>query len=219
MQENASTIACGGFSKGKWRSLDQWLSESCRIIGDARFQASQGKKFHQKLHISDDSKMCIHLCTAYLGLPRSAPQLWVVKHEKLEHVLDTIFWDLWAESVHRELISNLFFLKSVLLWPRYLTSECFIAKETIQIDSKSNINLFFFQFHPIMMWEIFIALENLKHSRLTNRYSSKEPYQRECLKTFFGWCWCLFPATFPRNYNFILRHLKLLNLLKKYKLL
>ena len=32
---------------------------------------------------------------------KSAPQLWVVKHEKLKHVLDTIFWDFWAESVHR----------------------------------------------------------------------------------------------------------------------
>ena len=71
-----------------------------------RFQASQDKKFHQKLHISDDSKMCIHLCTAHLGLPRSAPQLQIVKHEKLEHVLDTIFWDIWAESVHRVLEMN-----------------------------------------------------------------------------------------------------------------
>ena len=60
-----------------------------------------GQEISPKIHIFDDSKMCIHLCTAHLGLPRSAPQLQIVKHEKLEHVLDTIFWDIWAKSVHR----------------------------------------------------------------------------------------------------------------------
>ena len=100
MQINASTTDTERFYTSKLSSQQWWLAESCQIVGFTNFQASQGKKFHQKLHISDDSKMCIHLCTAHLGLLRSAPQLQIVKHEKLEHVLDTIFWDIWAESVH-----------------------------------------------------------------------------------------------------------------------
>ena len=64
-----------------------------------------GQEISPNIAYSDDSKMCIHLCTAHLGLPRSAPQLQIVKHEKLEQVLDTIFWDIWAESVHREMLT------------------------------------------------------------------------------------------------------------------
>ena len=62
-------------------------------------QASQGKNFHQKLTISDDSKMSIHLCNMFLGLSSSGSQLGRVKHVKFDHVLDTIFCWFWAESV------------------------------------------------------------------------------------------------------------------------
>ena len=59
-----------------------------------------GKNFHQKLTISDDSKMIIYLCTADLGLPNSASQSEIVKHDEFDHVLDTIFCAFWKESVH-----------------------------------------------------------------------------------------------------------------------
>ena len=62
-------------------------------------QANQGKNFHQKLTISDDSKMSIHLCNVFLGLSSSGSQLGRVKHVKFDHVLDTIFCWFWAESV------------------------------------------------------------------------------------------------------------------------
>ena len=55
------------------------------------FQASQGKNFHQKLTISDDSKMFIDLCNTFLGLSSSVSQLGMVKRVKFDHVLDTIF--------------------------------------------------------------------------------------------------------------------------------
>ena len=56
-------------------------------------QANQGKNFHQKLTISDDSKMSIHLCNMFLGLSSSGSQLGRVKHVIFDHVFDTIFWD------------------------------------------------------------------------------------------------------------------------------
>ena len=55
------------------------------------FQASQGKNFHQKLTISDDSKMIPKYVPADLGLPSSACQSRMVKNNKLDHVFDTIF--------------------------------------------------------------------------------------------------------------------------------
>ena len=67
------------------------------------FQASQGKNFHQKLTISDDSKMIPKYVPADLGLPSSACQSRMVKNNKLDHVLDTIFWDFWTEFVHRDI--------------------------------------------------------------------------------------------------------------------
>ena len=65
------------------------------------FQASQGKNFHQKLTIYDDSKMIPKYVPADLGLPSSAPQSEMVKQDIFAHVLDTIFWDFWTEFVHR----------------------------------------------------------------------------------------------------------------------
>ena len=60
------------------------------------FQASQGKNFHQKLTISDDSKMIPKCVPADLGLPSSAPQSEMVKQDIFDHVFDTIFWDFWT---------------------------------------------------------------------------------------------------------------------------
>ena len=54
-------------------------------------QASQGKNFHQKLTISDDSKMSFDLCNMFLGLSSSVSQLGMVKHVEFDHVLDRIF--------------------------------------------------------------------------------------------------------------------------------
>ena len=101
MQLNASTTDTECFYTSKLSSQQWWLAESCRIVGFTNFQASQGKKFHQKLHISDDSKMVIHLCTADLGPPSSASQSEMVKQDIFDHFLDTIFWDFWTEFVHR----------------------------------------------------------------------------------------------------------------------
>ena len=70
------------------------------------FQASQGKNFHQKLTISDDSKMIPKCVPADLGLPSSACQSRIVKHSKFDHVLDTIFCAFWTEFVHRALLSS-----------------------------------------------------------------------------------------------------------------
>ena len=36
---------------------------------------------------------------SFFGVPSSASELGMVKHDKLDHVLDTIIWDFWAESV------------------------------------------------------------------------------------------------------------------------
>ena len=103
MQMNASTIDTERFYTSKLSSQQWWLAESCRIVGFTNFQASQGKKFHQKLHISDDSKIIIDLCTADLGPPSSASQSEMVKQDIFDHVFDTIFWDFWTEFVQRVL--------------------------------------------------------------------------------------------------------------------
>ena len=96
-----------------WSSAwEQWLSKSCRIVGDTKLQASQGKDFHQKLTISDDSKMSFDLCNMFLGLSSSVSQLGMVKHVKFDHVLDTIFCWFWAESVQCEMVRGLHGQKS-----------------------------------------------------------------------------------------------------------
>ena len=63
------------------------------------FSGKARQKFHQKLTIFDDSKMSIQFCNAFLGLSSSNYQLEMVKHIKFDHVLDTIFCWVWAESV------------------------------------------------------------------------------------------------------------------------
>ena len=60
--------------------------------------------FHQKLEISDDSKMNIYLCIADLRLPSSGSQSEMVNHVEFNHVLDTIFCGFWTEFVHREMV-------------------------------------------------------------------------------------------------------------------
>ena len=62
------------------------------------------QEFHQKLTISDDSKVSIHLCNTFLGLSSSCSQLARDKHVKFNHVLDTIFCWFWAESVQCEMV-------------------------------------------------------------------------------------------------------------------
>ena len=75
-----------------------------RIVPNRRrsdVSGKAGQEFHQKLTVSDDSKMHIHYAQLVLGLPSTAFQLGMVKHDKLEHDLDTIFCEFWDESVHR----------------------------------------------------------------------------------------------------------------------
>ena len=43
--------------------------------------------------------MLIDECTSFLGLSSSASQLGMIKHNKFDHILDTIFCWFWTESV------------------------------------------------------------------------------------------------------------------------
>ena len=52
------------------------------------------------MDISDDSKICIQLCTTVLGLPSTTSQSEMVKLDEFDHVLDTIFCAFWMEFVH-----------------------------------------------------------------------------------------------------------------------
>ena len=47
-------------------------------------------------------KMIPKYAPADLGLLSIAPQSGIVKHTKFDHVLDTISYAFWTESVHRE---------------------------------------------------------------------------------------------------------------------
>ena len=62
-----------------------------------------GQEFSPKIDYFCYSKMIPKYVPADLGLPSSACQSRMVKNNKLDHVFDTIFWDFWAESVHRGL--------------------------------------------------------------------------------------------------------------------
>ena len=50
----------------------QWLSKSRRIVRDTMLQARPGKNFHQKLYISDDSKIFLQTCRVDLLSTSSA---------------------------------------------------------------------------------------------------------------------------------------------------
>ena len=74
-----------------------------------------GQEFHQKLTNFDDSKMIPKYVPADLGLPSSACQSRMIKHNKFDHVLDTIFCAFWTEFVHGAL-ANISVLTNLSEW-------------------------------------------------------------------------------------------------------
>ena len=90
-----------------WSSAwKQWLSKSCRIVRDTNIQARPGKNFHQKLYISDDSKIFLQICTVDLLSTSSAWQASMVENVKLKHDLDTIFWNFCTIFLHSAPLSS-----------------------------------------------------------------------------------------------------------------
>ena len=72
MEESGITTDTERFYTSELNFWDKWLAYFLLIFQVTNFQASQGKDFHQKLDVTDDSKMIIYLYTADLGLPSSA---------------------------------------------------------------------------------------------------------------------------------------------------
>ena len=76
------------------------------VVGRILANLTISKLYRQsKAKISTENCMLQNTVTlsstmhSFFGVPSSASELGMVKHDKLDHVLDTIIWDFWAESV------------------------------------------------------------------------------------------------------------------------
>ena len=79
-------------------------------------QARPGKNFHQKLYISDDSKIFLQICTVDLLSTSSAWQASMVENVKLKHDLDTIFWNFCMIFLHRVMLWCNVYISLIVLY-------------------------------------------------------------------------------------------------------